>query len=102
MLRAVAADFPYVPADEVIDKELMRWRFQRLTDELISGQLARTSFQPWEVDLLLDASDCSLPPKRRIETLRQYQKAVDRQLDEGDGPPMMLSQYLQQRTTRRP
>ena len=102
MLSLAAADLSYVPADEIIDKELMRWRFQRLTNELINGALARTTFQPWEVDVLLDLSDCTLPPKRRAETLRQYQKAVDRQLDDGAGPPMMLSEYLQQRTTRRP
>ena len=102
MLCRAGADFPYVAADEVIDKELMRWRFQRLTNELISGALSRTSFQPWEVDVLLDLSDCTLPSKSRAQTLRQYQKAVSRQLDGSDGPPMKLSEYLQQRTTRRP
>ena len=88
-------------ADDVIEKELMRSRFLRLTSELICGEVARTTFHPWEIDLLLDASACTLDAKRRTDTLRQYQKAVERQLDDGEGPPMKLSEYLQQRATHR-
>jgi|SRR6185503_15688629 len=89
-------------ADELIEKELMWNRFNRLTTELMRGGIARTTFQPWEVDLLLDAGSCTLEPKRRVEILQQYRRAVNRQLDDGPGPPMRLSEYLQQSTTRRP
>jgi hypothetical protein len=43
-----------------------------------------------------------VPSARRIGVLRQYHKAVRRQLDAGPGPPMKLSQFLQWRSTRRP
>lgn len=80
----------------------MRSRFLRLTTELMRGAVARTSFTPWEIELLLDVSACQIPAKRRETTLRQYQKAVERQLNHGPGPPMKLSEYLQMATTRRP
>ena len=38
----------------------------------------------------------------REEILRQYQRAVAKQLDAGPGPPMMLSEFLQAKMTRRP
>ena len=89
-------------ADDLIEKELMRSRFIRMITELTRGAITRTTFQDWEVDLLLDVGGCTLEPRERSETLRQYQKAVERQLDYGDGPPMKLSDFLQQRITRRP
>ena len=62
----------------------------------------RNTFQPWEVEILMDMDTCGLEPRKRQEILRQYQKAVTRQMETGPGPPMKLSDYLQQRTTRRP
>ena len=77
-------------------------RFHRLIAELVRGAIARNSFQPWEVDLLLDIEACSLDPRKRVEILRRYEKAVTRQLETGPGPPMRLSEYLQLKMTRRP
>ncbi len=77
-------------------------RFNRLITELLRGAIVRNSFQPWEVEILLDIESCGLDPRKRVELLRQYQKAVTRQLESGPGPPMKLSEYIQQRTTRRP
>jgi len=91
-----------VTADEVIDLELMLNRFHRLIAELVRGAIARNLFQPWEVDLLLDIEGCSLDPRKRVEILRRYEKAVTRQLETGPGPPMRLSEYLQLKMTRRP
>jgi hypothetical protein len=103
MLSRRPADHSLVlPSDDLIEKELMRSRFLRLTSDLIRGEVARTTFDPWEVEFLLDVATCSVEPKHRTETLRQYQKAVERQLDYGPGPPMKLSDFLQQRKTRRP
>ena len=62
----------------------------------------RNSFQPWEVEILLDIETCGLDPRKRMQILRQYQKAVTRQLETGPGPPMKLSHFLQERMTRRP
>jgi hypothetical protein len=88
-------------ADELVELEIMLNRFRRLIGELIRGGLARNCFEPWEVAILLDIETCTPTPKRRIEILRQYQKAVEKQLEIGPGPPMKLSEFLQLKTTRR-
>jgi hypothetical protein len=87
--------------DDLIQKELMRNRFIRMIGELTRGTIMRTTFQDWEVELLLDVGQCTLEPRERTEILRQYQKAVERQLDYGEGPPLKLSEFLQRRNTRR-
>jgi len=89
-------------AEDLIALELMLNRFNRLMSEILRGAIVRTSFQPWEVELLLDMETCRLEPKRRNEILRQYQRAVERQLEIGPGPPMKLSEFVQLRLTRRP
>jgi hypothetical protein len=89
-------------ADDLIQVELMLNRFRKLIGELMRGSLARNTFQPWEVEILLDMETCELNPRRRAETLRQYQRAVERQMDTGPGPPMKLSEFLQLKSTRRP
>jgi hypothetical protein len=87
--------------DDLEQRELMLNRFKRLFSELIRGETARNNFAPWEVEILLDFNACELPARRRLEILRQYQRAVERQLDAGPGPPMLLSQFLLQRERRR-
>jgi len=77
-------------------------RFRRLLADIMRGATVRNSFEPWEVEILLDLENCEVMPRRRLETLRQYEKAVERQMEMGPGPPMKLSEYLQQLTTRRP
>ena len=89
-------------ADDLIQLDLMLNRFNRLIGELLRGAIMRNTFQPWEVEILMDMDTCGLEPRKRQEILRQYQKAVTRQMETGPGPPMKLSDYLQQRTTRRP
>jgi hypothetical protein len=91
-----------VTADDLIELELMLNRFNRLMTELLRGAIVRNSFQPWEVALLLDIDTCGLEPNKRQAILRQYQKAVVRQMEAGSGPPMKLSEYLQLKETRRP
>lgn len=83
------------PADELIEQELMLNRFNRLIGDLLRGTMSRNAFQPWEVELLLDLDACQVPEKRRPDVLRQYQKAVTRQLESTAGPPMTLSRYLE-------
>lgn len=89
-------------ADDLIQLELMLNRFRRLIAELIRGGSRRNSFEPWEIDILLDFETCDIDPRRRLKTLRAYQKAVEHQLETGPGPPMKLSEYLQLKMTRRP
>jgi hypothetical protein len=91
-----------MPAEDIVELELMRNRFLRLMNDLRHGLRGRNSFLPWEVELILDMEGCQLERKRRKQLLRQYERAVQRQMDVGPGPPMKLSQYLQSRITRRP
>jgi hypothetical protein len=88
-------------ADELIELELMLNRFNRLIGEVIRGVLARNSFQPWEVEILMDLENCHLERRRRLEILRQYQRAVEKQMATGPGPPMKLSEFLAMRARRR-
>ena len=80
--------------DDLVEQELMFNRFQRLITEIVRGGTRRTVFQPWEVELLVDIEFCGLDPKRRAGTVRQYVRAVERQLEQGPGPPMKLSEFL--------
>jgi hypothetical protein len=88
-------------SDDLVALELMLHRFNRLIGELTRGVTVRNSFQPWEVEILIDIGACALDERSRMETLRQYQKAVERQLETGPGPPMKLSDFLQNRVRRR-
>lgn len=81
-------------AEDLVARELMFNRFQRLIAEVIRGETRRTVFQSWEVDLLIDIEACRLDPKRRVGILRQYIRAVERQLDNGPGPPTKFSEFL--------
>ena len=69
-------------------------RFRRLMTELQRGVINRNNFQPWEIDLLLDIENCQLERRRRADIIRQYIRAVERQLENGPGPPMNLSEFL--------
>jgi hypothetical protein len=84
-------------ADDYEHRELQLNRFRRLIGELLHGEINRNSFAPWEIDLLLDFDTCQLPSRRRLE----YQKAVERQMEIGPGPPMKLSHFLILREQRR-
>jgi hypothetical protein len=90
-----------VTEEEYLEREVQLNRFRRLMGELTRGELLRNNFAPWEIDLLLDFELCELPSRRRTEILRQYQRAVERQLESGPGPPMKLSHFLVLREQRR-
>ena len=88
-------------ADDYEHRELQLNRFRRLIGELLRGETNRTCFADWEIDLLLDFDTCHLPSRRRLEILRQYQRAVEHQMETGPGPPIKLSHFLVQREQRR-
>ena len=90
-----------MPPEDASDLEWMLNRFRRLLGELIRGSTARNCFEPWELEILLDLQTCELPRLRRIETLRQYERAVERQMEIGPGPPMKFSDFLSERARRR-
>jgi hypothetical protein len=88
-------------ADDLIERELMLNRFKRLLGEVVRQESARNTFQRWEIEILMDVEACQLESRRRGEILRQYERAVERQLESGPGPPMKLSQFLIIRAQRR-
>jgi len=87
-------------AEEIIEQELMLNRFRKLLGEVMRGALARNSFQPWEIEILMDLETCQINRRRRLEILRQYQRAVERQMNTTLGPPMKLSEFLALRARR--
>ncbi len=87
--------------DDFIQLEIMLNRFNKLLGEIGQGAVKRNSFQAWEIEILVDLENCRLEPRRRQEILRQYQRAVARQMETGPGPPMKLSEFLEIRERRR-
>jgi hypothetical protein len=86
--------------DDLVLLELMLNRFRRLMSDLQRGTISRNDFHPWEVEILLDITNCELDRRRRSDILRQYQKAVEKQMETGPGPPMKLSDFLAIRARR--
>jgi hypothetical protein len=80
--------------DAVLDSEIVLARFNRLMQELLRGSMNRNTFQPWEIDILLDIEGCSLKDAGKKDILRRYQRAVQRAMDKGAPTPMKLSEYL--------
>jgi hypothetical protein len=93
--------FTVMTADEYERREHQLNRFRRLFNELLNGEIKRNSFEAWEIALILDFESCQLPARRRNEILRQYQRAVERQMASGPGPPIKLSHFLILREQRR-
>ncbi len=69
-------------------------QFNRLIRELLQGRLNRNTFRPWEIELLLDIEDCPLRESSKKDTLRRYQRAVQRSIEDGAAAPMKLSAFL--------
>ncbi len=76
------------------DPSQMAVRFKRLMHELADGSPARTSFRPWEIELLLDFQSCDLRGPLRRRVLRRYTRAALKGLDRGAGL-LKLSEYLE-------
>jgi hypothetical protein len=69
-------------------------RFNRLIRGVLSGRIHRTTFQPWEIELLLDIKGCQITKRAWEGVLRRYQRAVQRQIEKGVTVPMKLSEFL--------
>ncbi|MBS1825325.1 MAG: hypothetical protein JST93_08395 [Acidobacteria bacterium] len=72
----------------------MLTQFNKLIAELLKGSIGRNTFRPWEIEILLDIETCNLRDGNKKETLRRYQRSVQRQMEKGAPSPMKLSQYL--------
>ena len=80
--------------DTLPDGDAVLAQFNRLILELLRGNMSRNTFRPWEIDLLLDIEYCDLRDAARRETLRRYQRAVQRHMEKGHRLPLKLSEYL--------
>jgi hypothetical protein len=81
----------------VTELEARLLQFNRLMTELLRGRIQRTTFQPWEVEILLDIEACRLNDSNRREILRRYQKAANRFVDRGGRTLLKLSEYLEKK-----
>src|SRR5215471_7395343 len=80
--------------DSLPDSDAVLAQFNRLIQELLRGNMQRNTFRPWEIELLLDIETCNLREASKRETLRRYQKAVQRHMEKGARLPLKLSEYL--------
>ena len=87
--------------DSMPDSDAVLAQFNRLIQELLRGNMRRNTFRPWEVELLLDIESCNLREASKRETLRRYQKAVQRHMEKGAGLPLKMSEYLEAVKTKR-
>ena len=76
------------------DNEVLLTQFNKLIAELLRGSIGRNTFRPWEIEILLDIETCNLRDGNKKETLRRYQRSVQRQMEKGATSPMKLSEYL--------
>jgi hypothetical protein len=76
------------------DSDAVLAQFNRLIQELLRGNMHRNTFRPWEIELLLDIEGSNLRESSKRETLRRYQKAVQRHMEKGARLPLKLSEYL--------
>ena len=92
-----SAELPITQVDmlaETQNSEVLLTRFNKLLAELVRGTMNRNTFQPWEIEILLDIEACNLRDGVKKETLRRYQKAVTRAMEKGAPTPFRLSEYL--------
>jgi len=81
--------------DSLPDSDAVLAQFNRLIQELLRGNMQRNTFRPWEIELLLDIEACALRDASRRETLRRYQRAVQRHMEKGARLPLKMSEYLE-------
>ncbi len=72
-------------------------QFNKLITELLRGRMTRNTFQPWEVEILLDIEGCALRDANRREMLRRYQRAANRYFERGGRTMLKLSEYLEKK-----
>src|ERR1700721_1739702 len=81
--------------DSLPDSDAVLAQFNRLIQELLRGNMHRNTFRPWEIELLLDIESCNLREASKRETLKRYQKAVQRHMEKGPRLPLKLSEYME-------
>lgn len=69
-------------------------QFSVLMDELLRSGLKRATFQPWEIDILLEVEACGLSAVSKRKALQEYQNAVQAEMEQGAPLPMRFSAFL--------
>ena len=87
--------------DSLPDSDTVLAQFNRLIQELLRGNMNRNTFRPWEIEILLDIENCQLKDANKRETLRRYQKAVQRHMERGARLPFKMSEYLDGQKSKR-
>ena len=77
-------------------------QLDKLLADMIAGQFRRNTFQPWEVEVLLDIQACNVGESNRKELLKRYQKAAHRWFDRGGRTLLLLSDYVARRHRHTP
>lgn len=91
----------WTTVEDPMQIELMLCRFRQLIGEVQAGKTHRNSFEPWEIEILVDLQACRLTQSEWKRILPVYQQAVERQLESAGGPPVTLSQFLAIRARKR-
>ena len=101
MFQKIGADPIKRDMPELPDSDTVLAQFDRLMKELLNGNSRRNSFQPWEIDILLNIEICDLATASKRDILRRYQNAVRRQMEQGARLPLKFSEYLESLKTKR-
>lgn len=88
---------PFVPIDaDEGGSSLLIAKFDRLIQDLITGQIQRSKFSAWEMEILLDFEACGLSVKH-LALVDAYCEAVHRQIAAGAAQPLKFSEFLASR-----
>ncbi len=96
---SVGARVEILPAYE-LERRLVQ--FDSMIAELAAGGIRRTTFEPWEIQVMLDIQSCPAEEANKKEMLRRYQQAAHRWLERGGRTMLLLSDYLAKRHRRAP
>jgi hypothetical protein len=86
---------------EFPDSDATLAQFNLLMAELLLGGMRRGGFRPWEIEIILDIESCKLRGSAKPEVLREYQNAVQAELEKGARLPLRFSEYLERREGNR-
>lgn len=77
-----------------LDSYAVLAQFNQLMKELLGLGLARYTFQPWEIEILLDLESWKAPRSKRGPILRRYRTTVRRHMQNGAKLPLKFSEFL--------
>jgi hypothetical protein len=71
-------------------------QFNLLIEELLGGNLHRSTFQHWEIVILVDMATCSWSGfSKSTSILRDYQKAMQQHMQARARAPLKFSEYME-------